>query len=1127
MRGVFTRTRQGGVRRERTAIARAESGKTDRSSGLTKASAKRKGAGGASGRPPGPPVTYGDVDRLRTDLVSWSKSGARSDDAILRAANLGVPGFRDPMVAQCIATIASWLSHNSSEPIVHRLCRGALVSALHGDGRRRVLLPFAVRLIQQASASPLTSVSSPVSSLHKSLGAQILEYYSEVPAKVDHLTRAASDFTTQNAPLAGSLLFARMLADLEFLSGLLVSRDSTEEHRGIAFSALTHFAEFTDASADGLGMLGVLENAHVLQLAAESIEPVRRMKTALVDTLLGRWPFLASLRMSVEGKDWIPSEFFLVNAAIAFGGEQAAKTAIVLPSTDDMALFLGVLGGLGALYDALERRDVAFRPAVGDQICLGGDDTALCEVVRYLANASSDEEVEPSKARFVTLKYLPRSRRSSAAPVKDTRPINILDSCRPAPGERVRRRASLPPSARDAAIGPLEQLFSLDRPARFRRDARAIVIVSPSRPVRALLRSTMLFERSLGDLIPSAGVSREDDFSREWWSASQGLDAPVLTIARDLADAAAIVARSSAAIPPMVLTEIDSAEWDAASLRAVDGAVVAIIPQRRHETLRSLRADGFKVFDWTAKLTRALARRPNEPKPTAIGSYEMRVRRELLSEVRVHAVELDSIQTSFACLKELSRTTAAEYGEDTPDRLASWVQHASSLGFQLASEPVVVGDARASEFESKLGSLSERLQTDGRWWSEPSRGAARRYLDELRRTTADLRHTNPKAAVLSELVVMESLTVRCSDRAWECLQAEHPRAARWSRDIGPGPVALFEWLGPERIGQLLFPPLGDPTHVVFYRWERERLETIRRRREAQLDAHWSDGVRPVGWHLDHVAPGTPSYESHSESAGAVPTVDLDEWLGRLQRHRVISHAAGPGVGEQVVDAVSVMFGGAKYAFYEPDDDVAVATHLLGEDARQRDEAVLRKKAARQLQPGDLVVNVQGSSRDAIRELADKNLPPGARELARAWHRPLRELRARAGSDHAVWQQLRTAGCTKQEATIQEWLRSRSQIGPSDDEDLDAIARASEDAQLAAKLAACKEAIRRVRGEHIRASQALAARAIEALARKLLNGDELGASVALGDQVEILCVEMVGEALVRVGASLTGIVEVLG
>jgi uncharacterized membrane protein YkvA (DUF1232 family) len=1074
-------------------------------------------------------LTYSELDRLQQELIAAADADGRTDKELLKQATLGTRAMRDAMVAQFAAKIASRLHHHYGNELVRQLCRGALINVLEGRQEAREILTFALQLIQRAShASPSpTSLSLPEPAAVKAR--EYLETCLTQPARLDTLTAAARAFVLEHDSMAGGVLFARFLSDLEFLRAVVGDENRMDDARKTAAGALTYFVEAHDAVADGLGVVGILDDAYIAQFAAEKIDPKRRTKTAFVDALLAQWPFLARLRLGFERGDkarseWSPSEFVLLNLAVGFGPDGAARSAIVLPDVGGLPLSLGVLASLGILQQSVKEAPAPYRPPVGDFVAVAGRDEEVIEVSGYFQppGGKHSDAALPENARLVALRYPPRSKKAGGAPVKQWRPVEFLDACVPA-SARGARRTTLPRSPGDVDLGPLERLFGGARPLRFENIQRRVVVVGALGVGKALLENAEVFARPLTEVIPCGRTLPDEGHAVEWWSARHIDGLPVLTLARDMAEAAAIVSRHGANHEVTVIAGLDKKEWDAAALVQLgDARVVAIVPQWQAEAQAFLSEREYRFLDWTKDLERTVARRSRSLVPNELDEYERVVRRQLAATVTVHEVDSENVELGMASLKDLGRTMRSDYGDEIPGTLAKWALGAQRLFFELNGTPIrITGDYELLMRRAQQ-ELRDHFHLSKRHWTEQSATAVRSQLEALDGLMGALTSANPKESALAGLLSQPDIAVRCDNRHWQHLLTRFPNAVRWldERDSIRRPAVVFHWPGWKHVARMVLPPIGDPTHLVFYGWERDGMRRVQASRQEDLAKHWTSDGRPRSWHIE----GTPIARESTIVDAPPPMTNLDEWIAGLRRQSVVSSVGTPSEEDPLVEAVPVYFTGGWYALYTRAFDVLVATNL-NSLARVGDEK-LQERVALSLVPGDVVLVRAGAERDAIRERADARLPSGARDLARTWHGALRRLRDRVASDRAVYRALAATGCTRAEITIMGWLRSPDQIGPHDDDDVDLIAKATSDSILLDKLGDCKAAIRMVRREHHRASHELFVRAVEEVQARLHRGQSLDESIDLGDRIHLLIVDCVDETFVSVARSATNVPRLL-
>jgi hypothetical protein len=237
-----------------------------------------------------------------------------------------------------------------------------------------------------------------------------------------------------------------------------------------------------------------------------------------------------------------------------------------------------------------------------------------------------------------------------------------------------------------------------------------------------------------------------------------------------------------------------------------------------------------------------------------------------------------------------------------------------------------------------------------------------------------------------------------------------------------------------------------------------------------------------------------------------------------ERRKRLTSLASPSNGEESVKARLVTFEGG-YAFLTDNYRAKVATHLLGHTTDGED-AELVPVPARGLQRGDVVLFLRGSSRDVIRQVADRFLPAGERERAATWRRALINYQRQIdGSVESIWRQLRGHGCPLSLAAITNWFTDENIISPlSVDREFAAILAVTQDSDLRDGLEACRAAVSRVKGAHLRASCQLARKVVERVVTGLKSAATTGGAVDLGDDIVLARIREIDDTPIRVRAS---------
>ena len=172
--------------------------------------------------------------------------------------------------------------------------------------------------------------------------------------------------------------------------------------------------------------------------------------------------------------------------------------------------------------------------------------------------------------------------------------------------------------------------------------------------------------------------------------------------------------------------------------------------------------------------------------------------------------------------------------------------------------------------------------------------------------------------------------------------------------------------------------------------------------------------------------------------------------------------------ETYVEARPVSFAGGDMSFFKKGHNLLVVTKIIQQTGKEWE-----KKTVEDIHTGDFLV-IRDSSKDIVRDIADlilKNSGKGhLRDRASKWKDPLKLEECISGIN-LLQEKLKLEGCNRNIQTIKTWLDSDIII-PQKREDLEAIARITEDSVLLEKIEAIFKAGEEVRRAHISAGKIL-------------------------------------------------------
>lgn len=166
-----------------------------------------------------------------------------------------------------------------------------------------------------------------------------------------------------------------------------------------------------------------------------------------------------------------------------------------------------------------------------------------------------------------------------------------------------------------------------------------------------------------------------------------------------------------------------------------------------------------------------------------------------------------------------------------------------------------------------------------------------------------------------------------------------------------------------------------------------------------------------------------------------------------------------------------------------------------------------------LHAGDYVV-LRESGRDIIREIADQILAEegkdGLRKIAGKWHDSIRMAKAFKKAENLV-ERVKAVGCARSTLTIRNWVTNDEMIAPNAKQDIEYIAKATEDDVLLEMLEQVYSASREVQAAHLQAGKRLS----ELLQERISSMLQESADFDLYNMWEPLRVELEGIGAIKI------------
>ncbi len=434
--------------------------------------------------------------------------------------------------------------------------------------------------------------------------------------------------------------------------------------------------------------------------------------------------------------------------------------------------------------------------------------------------------------------------------------------------------------------------------------------------------------------------------------------------------------------------------------------------------------------------------------------------------------------------------------------------------------------------DKSLEDLLEQIQSDVKdkeiWLEKDAVDTAHEFVDKIRLLLENPNSISDKITELKK--VLQNTTQKNQSAIVLADASEVPIAESYWQDIFPNRndvrfvtssgldfeqdydhLIVCGWLGADQMRKLFDFCIAPSITVLMYpfeqKWFRSAVSRWRRQKRAELTPPQkakmlqTENLPPIP---DEDKPPVLPLETD---------FDIAEFELRLHTYRRVLKPPTPG--EATTEARPVDFSHDMYAYLRPNHRVPVVTDFITGHADE--SAEIPSRYVSQLKVGDYVIFREGSDSDLLRVLADRGLDRGGkgghRKIAGLWKRALmRFVCEHSDGFEGALIELWDEGLKPTEVTIRGWLNDEHRIGPRNEQDIEIIARVSNNQELQEQLDYVRRAIKEVRGAHHQAARFLAQKLIAQLPSFLKQGLDKSHTIEIEDigQASVICVEYIHE-----------------
>ncbi|MEW8251351.1 MAG: DrmE family protein [Candidatus Thiodiazotropha sp.] len=893
----------------------------------------------------------------------------------------------------------------------------------------------------------------------------------------------------------------------------------TDEQKAWARGGLRYIRLNEDAISDDFGMIGLLDDMYIAAVAVRFIDPVIQSIEEVILDLYNVWPFLRDLILKYKDSEYTYSEFAIINTALVCPAltvhESVSRSALILPSTGVTPFVIAFGAALGAAYDAAGSGGDATPFALGQKVKVDNDAVAIYDGV---------EEIGGEK--FIRLMQYSTSRRQKLETAFLVREEQASRLC-PAPDDAI-PKGKIPTTIDDAeiSISGTEALFHLPVPQQFNSVFGRVWLISQASGIHALASEIHLYGYPLSGVIPMGHIKRDGALSR--WDSRFGTTECLLTTVSDLDLAAEILEEQDLTDEDLIVIDlVGSNRSKFASLsqiQSMKARVLCVAEEKDIDTISNLEDNSYDFWEWSAEEVGELF--DDNISDTDSAHPFLRndavVVRSLLLEPDIRLLSSSHAEKAKADLDQFV-SYVRKAGDDVPTELREYLDNLLDVVFQLIRLPVplsMMPSGFGERIVHKLELLSEKARRSV-YLDEKEKALVSMAIESLQYFAVDLEDGNPKSDVIRGMVRSDAdVRILAPPRfsAGVPLLQDASRDSDlfipWQkvRDDGYDSLIIPYWPGRGKAWDILSTPPCCEICFILYSFEDEWRSAFYKKRNRSRDQRARYNSRSAIFTQKHIwTPPVTEYSPVIEEGAREEDTLIDERDFRF-RQRLVDTARKEGEGADT-EALMIVFRGGVHAFFTPGHEVWSAKHLLFDPSGDIDtEDKLLAVKVKDIVEDDVLVFIRGTDRDAIRHLADANLPPGTREKAKLWRKSLTTyVDENDLSVLELQKKLADAGCKRHTATLKQWLQREALIGPRyyARGDLEAIAEVTRDNEFRDRMGECANAINRVWGEHMRASQMIAERVLSSIEGRIKESLDLDAPLDIGDGLVLAQVEHIG------------------
>lgn len=898
---------------------------------------------------------------------------------------------------------------------------------------------------------------------------------------------------------------------------LSAGQERSDEQKAWARGALNYIRINEDAIPDDLGIIGLLDDMYIANTAVRLIDPDIQPWEDVISDLYTLWPFLRDMVLTYAGSEYTYSDFALINTALACRDltkqGETSRAALILPASGVTPFLVAFGAALSVAYDAARKTDATPVFEQGDKVWVDGDAVAVYVGI---------EEMKGQK--FIKLKQTTKSKKHSGPCFFVS--LAELPRLSKAPGN-VKTKGNITTFLKnsDAPLNATEQIFHLPFPLQFTESLSRVWLVSKVAGAKVLASEIQILGHPLSSVLPMGSIRRDGEFVP--WSSNFEETEGILTVIPDMDLAAEILEEQDLSAEDLILIDLGGANRNKSAalnlIQSLNARVLCVAEEKDAEVIASLEESHFSLWEWSEPEIKEMV--SNGTHVSAVNQHpfrqnDLRICKSLTLKPEVKVLRNENAENARQAIDGLNEYVRKQ-GDEVSGELEELLAKLLEVLFFLIRSPAPLEYLPGSvdRMIGILGQLQENAESS-LYLSDSEKTLVSQPVESLEYFALELADRNPKTDAIkkvlrndsrAKIAVVPHIHTLLTDTRQFGLEPDIFLPWPKLHSAEPASLIIPYWPGKKKVWEMISDPPPGKVYFILYSFEDEWRAIFDEFRNNSRTIRMDHNPR------SDVFTGISRWPRHKvqksgDDIQKVPQHKPALTEGRTNRVRQrLTHAVTEEGESADTEARLVKFTGGAHAFFARGHMIPSVTHLLSDLNESEDTGKVISVPVNGISEGDVLVFSRGTDRDAIRELAETNLPSETRELAGLWQRVLRTYAdSRRLPDVNLQRLLRNAGCRRHIATVRNWLESETIIGPRhyNKGDLDAIARVTGDEEFIRKQDECEKAIAQVWGEHLRAAHVIATRIRSGIGDRITKDPDLHSPLDIGDGLVLAQVEFI-------------------